>query len=91
MGVVGHRLRFRALGRRQIALVLNHLIRRGRAQIVFLGRRRSLLRELARLLRGVISCPCLLEPDHGVLDVDADLIDLLLKIRVDSDGFPVGW
>ena len=82
MAVIRHRLRLRAYGGSDVALVLDHLEDGGRAQrILPLVRIQSLLRESERFHRGIVSRTRLLESNHGILYVDANLIGALLQIQ----------
>ena len=82
VAVVRHGLRFRALRRGEIALILHHLKGGGRAQVqlLLIGVKR-LLRKHAGLHGGVVARARLLQADHGVLHVHATWFMLFCRLN----------
>ena len=80
VAIVGQRLHLRAFRARDVLLIQHHLVSGGRSQgQSFLVGIESLLLQGAGLDGGGISRARLLQSDHRVLHVDANLVDVLLQ------------
>ena len=83
VAIVGERLHLRAFRARQILLIKHNLVSRGCAQRqAFLVGVQRLLLKIARFHSGGVSGARLLQADHSVLHVDANLVDILLQAEL---------
>ena len=82
----------RAFRARQVALILDHLERRARPKLILsLIGRQGLLLQVPRFDGRVIAGARLLQSDHRVLHVHADLVDVLLQGQFVLPELQSGW